>query len=82
MMITLTIYTNDFDSRENICGKGMSGKVFLEEFDDNRESGASFSSIDEALDYCETKKTSIDRIDFNYLGKDGTQKFWKFNMQR
>ena len=56
----------------------MSGKVFLEESDENGESGASFASIDEALDYCVNNKTKVDRIEFMYLSNDGTQKFAKF----
>ena len=77
-MTVLTIYTNRFDTRENVFGNGMSGKVFLEESDENGESGASFASIDEALDYCVNNKTKVDRIEFMYLSNDGTQKFAKF----
>ena len=80
-MTVLTIYTNRFDSRENVFGNGMSGKAFLESWDDNKEDGASFPSIDEALDYCETSGKKPDRIDFNYLGNDGSQKFWKLTVQ-
>ena len=76
-MIVLTIYTDKFDSRSNVCGKGMSGKVFLEDC----ESGQEFKAIDEALDHCEKNNIKIDRIDFHYLGNDDIQKFWKFNIQ-
>ena len=80
-MTALTIYTSNFDSRENVHGKGMSGKVFLEMVEGVAEDGASFGSIDEALDHCASSGTKPERIDFHYLSKDGTQKFWKFTIQ-
>ena len=80
-MVVLTIYTDRFDSRENVYGNGMSGKVFLEEISgENAESGHQFKAIDEALAYCEKNKIDIDRIDFNYLGNYEVQRFWKFNV--
>ena len=81
-MIVLTIYTDRFDSRSNVYGKGMSGKVFLEEANGNSEPGQEFREIDEALDYCEKNKINIDRIDFNYLGDYELQKFRKFSIQK
>ena len=77
-MVVLTIYTDRFDSRANVYGKGMSGKVFLED----SESGQEFKAVDEALSYCEKNKVKIDRIDFHYLGDYELQKFWKFNIQQ
>lgn len=79
-MVVLTIYTERFDTKENVYGKGMSGKVFLEEENGNAESGQEFMAVDEALAYCEKNKVSIDRIDFHYLGDYELQKFWKFNV--
>jgi len=76
-MIVLTIYTDRFDSRSSIYGKGMSGKVFLED----SQTGQEFRAIDEALDHCEKNHIKIDRIDFHYLGDYELQKFWKFNVQ-
>ena len=81
-MVVLTIYTDRFDSRANVYGKGMSGKVFLEEADGNSESGQEFRAVDEALDHCAKNKIDIDRIDFHYLGDYELQKFWKFNVQK
>ena len=81
-MVVLTIYTDRFDSRSNVYGKGMSGKVFLEEETGNAESGQEFRAVDEALDHCEKNHIKIDRIDFHYLGDYELQKFWKFNMQK
>jgi len=81
-MTVLTIYTNKFDSRESVFGTGMSGKVFLEEANGNSESGQEFRTIDEALDFCENKKTKIDGIEFMYLSNDGTQKFAKFGTSK
>jgi hypothetical protein len=75
-MVVLTIYTDRFDSRANVYGKGMSGKVFLED----GETGQEFRAIDEALSHCEKNKIDIDRIDFHYLGDYELQKFWKFNV--
>lgn len=77
-MVVLTIYTDRFDSRANVYGKGMSGKVFLED----SESGQEFRAVDEALDHCEKNHIKIDRIDFHYLGDYELQKFWKFNIQQ
>ena len=79
-MTVLTIYTSRFDSRESAFGNGMSGKVFLEEADGNGESGQEFKTVDEAMDFCETHRTKIDRIEFMYLSGDGTQKFAKFSL--
>lgn len=80
-MTVLTVYTENFDSKENVFGNGMSGKVFLESWDEHAEEGANFPSLDTALDYCERHGTKPDRIDFHYLGRDGTQKFWKLAVQ-
>ena len=80
-MTVLTIYTENFDSKENVYGKGMSGKVFLESWDGDAEDGANFNSIDEALDYCAENELKPNRIDFHYLAKDGTQMFCKFAVQ-
>ena len=77
-MVILTIYTDRFDSRSNVYGKGMSGKVFLEKEENENSTGKEFRAVDEALDYCEKNKIDIDRIDFHYLGDYELQKFWKF----
>ena len=79
-MVVLTIYTDRFDSRANVYGKGMSGKVFLE--GDEGDKGQEFRAVDEALDHCAKNKIDIDRIDFHYLGDYELQKFWKFNVQK
>lgn len=81
-MVVLTIYTDKFDSTENVFGNGMSGKVFLESWDENKEDGQEFGSIDEALDHCLKNKVQPNRIDFHYLSKDNGQLFWKFNVQK
>ena len=80
-MTVLTIYTSDYDSRENVHGKGMSGKVFVENVEGEAEDGAAFDSLDKALDYCASSGTMPYRIDFNYLSNDGVQKFWNFAIQ-
>ena len=77
-MTTLTIYTDKFDSQENILNDGMSGKAFL---DMDNQLGRPFLSIDEALEYVIENNIPIDGIDFNYLNKDGIQMFKKFNVE-
>ena len=60
-MVVLTIYTDRFDSRENVCGNGMSGKVFLDIIDGkDDESGQEFNSLDEALEYAWEKNVEIE----------------------
>jgi hypothetical protein len=81
-MVVLTIYTDRFDLRENVYGKGMSGKVFLEEANGNSDSGQEFKAVDAALDYCEKNNINIDRIDFHYLGDYEVQRFKKFIVQK
>ena len=80
--IILTIYTNRFDSNENVFGgKGMSGKVFLEDVNAMENSGREFLTIDDALTYCVSNDVELARIDFHYVGTDdGVQRFWKFNV--
>ena len=77
-MNTLTIYTPDYDSKENIVNNGMSGKAFLDM--DNRI-GTPFPDMDKALEYIVENNITIDRIEFNYLSED-TQMFKKFNVSR
>ena len=83
-MIVLTIYTDKFDSTQNVCNGGMSGKVFLEEANGKGEEdkpGFEFDDIDAALEYCERNRIDVGRIDFHYLDDMEVQKFWKFNVQ-
>lgn len=77
-MNTLTIYTPDYDSKENIVNNGMSGKAFLDM--DNRI-GTPFPDMDKALEYIVENNILIDQIEFNYLSED-TQMFKKFNVSR
>lgn len=81
-MVVLTVYTDKYDSGENVYGNGMSGKVFLEKSDPSSESGREFKGIDEALSFCVMNDIKPERIDFNYMGDDGFQRFWKFNTQK
>ena len=80
-MAILTIYTNKFDSNENVFGNGMSGKVFVENIDGIKEDGEAFKTIDEALSHCTTNNIVPKRIDFNYADGDGVQRFWKFKIE-
>ena len=75
-MVSLTIYTEKFDSLENVHGKGMSGKVFIED----NNCGQEFNSLDDALDYlANNPDVNVDQIACNYLSNNGTQCFKKFN---
>ena len=77
-MTTLSIYTDKYDSNENIVNNGLSGKAFL---DIDNQFGNSFTDLDEALDYCLTNNIEVHRIEFNYLSKDGIQMFTKFKIE-
>ena len=79
-MIALTIYTEKFDALENVFGRGMSGKVFLEETNGISESGQEFNTVDAALYHCAKNNITPERIDFHYSGEDGIQRFRKFNV--
>lgn len=74
-MTTLTIYTEKYDFGENVVNNGMSGKVFL---DMNNSNGKSFNNLDEALDYICINCIPIDKIEFDYIDKNGFQMFSKF----
>lgn len=75
-MNTLTIYTPDYDSKENIVNNGLSGKAFLDM--DNRI-GTPFPDMDKALEYIVENNIVIDQIEFDYLSED-TQMFKKFSV--
>ena len=76
-MTTLTIYTEKYDLNENVVNNGMSGKVFL---DMDNTLGMQFKNVDEALEYIFKNNLSIQRIEFDYVDKDGVQMFQKFNV--
>lgn len=78
-MTTLTIYTNKYDSNENIVNNGLSGKAFL---DIDNQFGNSFNGLDEALEYCFTNNIEVNKIEFNYLTRDGIQMFQKFKVEQ
>ena len=75
----LTIYTDGYDSNENVFGGGMSGKTFIDNLPGG--SGKSFDSVDDALHYARSNGVDIGRIDFNYVDGDNYQSFWKFKIQ-
>ena len=77
VMTTLTIYTEKYDLNENVVNNGMSGKVYL---DMDNTLGMQFKDIDEALDYIVKTNLPIQRIEFDYVDKDGVQMFQKFNV--
>ena len=78
----LTIYTDKFDSRENVVGNGMSGKVFLdmvgEDEETHGETGQEFQSLDDAMEAIGKMDRGIDSLDVMYLASDGTQRYARF----
>ena len=78
-MTTLTIYTPDYDKDDDVVNDGMSNKAFL---DIDNQLGIPFNSIDSALEYIFDNNTSVDRIEFNYVGANGIQMFHKFNVSQ
>lgn len=73
MKITLTVYSNNYDAYSYVVGRGMSGKVFLE----NGKSGREFESVEKALDYVAKTNIQLDEIVYCYQ-VNGTQLFKKF----
>lgn len=78
-MTTLTIYSSKYDSKENVVNNGMSGKVYL---DMDNMLGMQFKDMDEALEYIVRTNMPIQRIEFDYVDKDGVQMFHKFNVSQ
>ena len=76
-MTTLTIYSSKYDSKENVVNNGMSGKVYL---DMDNMLGMQFKDMDEALEYIVRTNMPIQRIEFDYVDKDGVQMFQKYNI--
>jgi hypothetical protein len=74
-MTTLTVYSSNFDKGEAIVNNGMSGKVYL---DMDNMLGMQFKDMDEALEYIVNTNLPIQRIEFNYVDKDGIQMFKRF----
>lgn len=76
-MTTLTIYSSKYDSKENVVNNGMSGKAFL---DRDNKIGTPFDCLDDALQYAVDNRLVINRIEFDYIDKDGCQSFKKFEV--
>ena len=76
-MNTLTIYTEKYDLDENVVNNGLSGKAFL---DIDNKQGIPFLDIDAALEYIFKNNLPIQRIEFDYVDKDGVQMFQKYNI--
>ena len=73
--ITLTIYSNNYDMYSYVVGRGMSGKVFLE----NGKTGKEFKSVESALDYASKANIQLDEIVYCYQ-VNGEQLFRKFKI--
>lgn len=78
MATVLTIYTEKFDSEENVVNGGMSGKAYL---DMDNQIGMSFKNVDEALDYCYMNNIDVHMIEFKYATENGVQMFRKFKVE-
>ena len=78
-MTTLTVYSSNFDKGEAIVNNGMSGKVYL---DMDNMLGMQFKDMDEALEYIVNTNLPIQRIEFNYVDKDGIQMFKRFMVEQ
>lgn len=73
--MSITIYTKDFDSGENVSGNGMSGKTFL----DADGFGDEFGSFADAV----LRADDLGKIPLDLtvcFRKDGVQKFRKFKI--
>lgn len=60
--MTLTIYSNNFDNYTYVVGRGMSGKVFLE----NGKTGREFKSAEAAIDFIAKTGVVLDEIVYNF----------------
>jgi len=74
----LTIYTDKYDSQEDVVNGGMSGKAFIDNLPEG--TGVEFKCIDDALQFANDTGIEIGRIDLHYLDNGGCQSFWKFNI--
>lgn len=74
---TLTIYTDLYDSKENVIGTGMSGKVFL---DKSNGTGQEFKTVDSALEWTWDNNVDIDRIEICYLNSNDDQMVRRFTV--
>ena len=78
--LVITIYTDHYDSLENVVGDGMSGKKFLD--NPNNGTGMEFETMDLLLQYIDEHNVQVGRIDFHYVDKQGVQMFRKFTLHR
>ena len=76
-MTTLTIYTDKFDSEENVVNGGMSGKAFL---DIEPDYGVPFSSLDDAMKYIQEHNTQLEGIDIYYLNPETKEQMHRWFM--
>lgn len=76
-MTTLTLYTENYDSNEDILNDGMSRLAFI---DIDHQLGIPFKSWDGALEYCVENDIEVNSIEMNYLSSSGIQMFKKFHV--
>jgi hypothetical protein len=78
--LVITIYTDHYDSFENVVGDGMSGKKFLD--NPHPGTGMEFETMDLLLQYIDEHNVQVGRIDFHYVDEQGVQMFRKFTIHR
>lgn len=78
-MRALTIYSDDFDEKDEIS-EGFSGRVFLDPGTGENVSGVAFGNISEAMKYLVETKIEVDEIMFCYLDETKGQMFKKFKV--
>ena len=71
----LTVYSNNYDNYSYVVGRGMSGKVFIE----NEQTGKEFKTMESAIDYAVKANIQLDAIVYCYQ-VNGQQLFKKFNL--
>lgn len=71
--LTLTIYSNNYDAYSYTIGRGMSGKVFIE----NGKTGREFRSAEQAIDFVVKNNLKLEEICYCYQ-VNGQQMFKKF----
>ena len=74
--LILTVYSNNYDNYSYVVGRGMSGKVFIE----NGKTGKEFKTMESAIDYAVKANIQLDAIVYCYQ-VNGQQFFKKFKLQ-
>lgn len=79
--MTLTIYSNDFDSNDNVLNGGFSGDVFVESSISGERFHGSSDNLNNAIRFIIKNDIVIDEITYNYVD-DGNQMFKRLIIKR